>query len=45
MTAEAIEAVGVVRYRALATNLPSLTIARKLGFEGRGANLVARPVS
>ena len=42
MTAEQLPAVGVVRYRALQTNLPSLAIASSLGFVGRGENLAIR---
>jgi GNAT superfamily N-acetyltransferase len=39
MTEEQLPAVGVVRYSALQTNLPSLAVARSLGFIGRGENL------
>jgi hypothetical protein len=35
-------AAGIIRYRALATNSPSLAIARSLGFAGCGQNLIAR---
>ena len=34
--------IGLVRYRALTTNVPSLMIARRLGFEGYGQNIFAR---
>jgi GNAT superfamily N-acetyltransferase len=39
MTEEQLPAVGVVRYTAHETNLPSLAVARSLGFIGRGENL------
>jgi GNAT superfamily N-acetyltransferase len=42
MTQERLPDVGVVRYRALQTNLPSLAVARSLGFIGRGENLAIR---
>jgi GNAT superfamily N-acetyltransferase len=42
MTAEHLAAVGVVRHRALQTNLPSLAVASSLGFIGRGENLAVR---
>jgi GNAT superfamily N-acetyltransferase len=42
MTAEQLPTVGVVRYRALQTNLPSLAVASSLGFIGRGENLAIR---
>jgi GNAT superfamily N-acetyltransferase len=42
ITAEHLPAVGVVRYRALQTNLPSLAVACSLGFIGRGENLAVR---
>lgn len=42
MVAEALLHVDVVRYRALVTNAPSLAVARRLGFEGYGANYRAR---
>jgi RimJ/RimL family protein N-acetyltransferase len=40
---EAVTATGVCRYRALESNLPSLRIAEKLGFERYGRNLVFKP--
>lgn len=42
VTARALRATGVVRYRALAANAPSLAIAARLGFEQHGANFRAR---
>ena len=39
---DALPTAGIVRYRALNTNAPSLAIARSLGFAGYGQNLVAR---
>jgi hypothetical protein len=42
MIVDALPAAGVVRYRALVTNSPSLAIARSLGFVGYGQNLIAR---
>ena len=42
MIADALPAAGFIRYRALATNSPSLAIARSLGFAGCGQNLIAR---
>lgn len=42
MTADALPEVGVVRYRALVTNLASLAVARRLGFEPYGQNYRAR---
>ena len=42
MTAEQLPTVGVVRYRALQTNLASLAVASSLGFIGRGENLAIR---
>lgn len=33
---------GVVRYRALRANAPSIAVAQSLGFVARGENLVAR---
>jgi hypothetical protein len=42
MIGDALPAAGIIRYRALATNSPSLTIARSLGFAGYGQNLIAR---
>jgi predicted GNAT family acetyltransferase len=42
MTQEQLPAVGVMRYRALQTNLASLAVARSLGFIGRGENLAIR---
>lgn len=44
MIADALEGMEVVRYRALFTNLASMSVARKLGFEGDGANIVVRLV-
>ncbi len=41
MTAEQLPTVGVVRYRALQTNLPSLAVASSLGFIGRGEDLAS----
>jgi hypothetical protein len=43
MISEALPTAGLIRYRALVTNSPSLAIARSLGFTGYGQNLVARP--
>jgi hypothetical protein len=42
MIGDALPAAGIIRYRALATNSPSLAIARSLGFAGQGQNLIAR---
>jgi len=42
MIADALETIEVLRYRALFTNLPSMAVARKLGFVGEGANIVVR---
>jgi len=42
MVVDALPDAGVVRYRALTTNAPSLAVARALGFIWRGLNLVAR---
>jgi Acetyltransferase (GNAT) family len=42
MIADALPAAGIIRYRALAANSPSLAIARSLGFAGYGQNLIAR---
>ena len=42
MVADALPAVGVVRYRALASNVASLAVAERLGFEPYGQNLRAR---
>jgi L-amino acid N-acyltransferase YncA len=42
MIADALPATGIIRYRALVTNSPSLAIARSLGFVGCGQNLIAR---
>jgi RimJ/RimL family protein N-acetyltransferase len=42
MIADALPIAGVIRYRALVTNSPSLAIARSLGFAGCGQNLIAR---
>ena len=42
MIGDALPAAGIIRYRALATNSPSLAIARSLGFAGYGQNLIAR---
>lgn len=42
MIADALPAAGVVRYRALSANAPSIAVARSLGFVARGENLVAR---
>lgn len=42
MTEEQLPAAVVVRHRALQTNLPSLAVARSLGFIGRGENLAIR---
>ncbi len=42
MTAEQLPTAGIVRYRALQTNLPSLAVASSLGFVGRGENLAIR---
>jgi len=42
MVADALPAAGIIRFRALVTNSPSLAIARSLGFAGCGRNLIAR---
>lgn len=42
MVADALPAVGVVRYRALASNVASLALAERLGFEPYGQNFRAR---
>ena len=42
MIQDALPAAGVIRYRALVTNSPSLAVARSLGFAGYGQNLIAR---
>jgi hypothetical protein len=42
MIGDALPAAGIIRYRALVTNSPSLAIARSLGFTGYGQNLIAR---
>ena len=42
MVAAALPAVEVVRYRALASNVASLAVARRLGFEPYGQNFRAR---
>lgn len=42
MVAAALPEVGVARYRALTSNLPSLNVARRLGFEPYGQNFRAR---
>jgi hypothetical protein len=42
MIEDALPAAGLIRYRALVTNAPSLAIARSPGFRGYGHNLVAR---
>jgi hypothetical protein len=42
MIGDALPTAGVIRYRALVTNSPSLAIARSLGFAGYGQNLIAR---
>lgn len=42
MVAEQLSAVGLVRYRALETNVPSLAVARSLGFVARGEHLRVR---
>ena len=42
MIGDALPTAGINRYRALATNSPSLAIARSLGFAGYGQNLIAR---
>ena len=42
MIADALRAAGIIRYRALVTNAPSLAIAQSLGFAGYGKNLIAR---
>jgi RimJ/RimL family protein N-acetyltransferase len=42
MVAESLPSVGVVRYRALASNVPSLAVALRLGFEAYGQNFRAR---
>jgi GNAT superfamily N-acetyltransferase len=40
MITDALPAAGLVRYRALASNTPSLAIASSLGFAGCGQNLM-----
>lgn len=42
MVADALPAVGLVRYRALASNVASLAVAKRLGFERYGQNFRAR---
>jgi len=42
MISDALPAAGIIRYRALVTNSPSLAIARSLGFAACGQNLIAR---
>jgi len=42
MIADGLAAAGLIRYRALASNAPSLAVARSLGFAGYGRNLMAR---
>jgi len=42
MIEDALPAAGLIRYRALITNAPSLAVARSLGFRGYGHNLIAR---
>ncbi len=42
MVVDALPDAGVVRYRALTTNAPSVAVAGSLGFVPRGENLVAR---
>lgn len=42
MVADALPTVGVARYRALASNVASLAVARRLGFEQYGQNFRAR---
>lgn len=42
MMAEALPAIGIARYRALASNTASLAVARHLGFEEYGQNFRAR---
>jgi hypothetical protein len=42
MISDALPHVGIIRYRARLSNLPSLAIAKSLGFRERGCNLVAR---
>jgi len=42
MISDALPAAGIIRYRALTTDSPSLAIARTLGFAGCGHNLIAR---
>ena len=39
---DALPAAGIIRYRALATNSPSLAIARSRASPGDGQNLIAR---
>ena len=45
MIADALPEAIVVRYRALVTNLASLAVARRLGFEPYGQNYRARRTS
>ena len=42
MVADALPQVGVVRYRALASNVASIAVAQRLGFEPYGQNFRAR---
>ena len=42
MNGDALPTAGLIRYRALVTNSPSLAIAQSLGFTGYGRNLLAR---
>lgn len=41
MVADWLPEAGLIRYRALTTNVPSLTIARRIGFEGYGQHIFA----
>jgi GNAT superfamily N-acetyltransferase len=42
MITDLLPSVGIIRYRALLTNLPSLAVADGLGFVSRGEDLVVR---
>jgi hypothetical protein len=42
MPMELLPTAGVIRYRALLVNGPSLAVADRLGFVPRGENLIVR---
>jgi len=41
MISDWLPQVGLIRYRTMTTNKPSLAVARRLGFEGYGQNILA----